>query len=177
MVIPVSLTLPGLINNINPDIHVGFVTRRLFDISYVLGVSVFSFSNDLTLIITGLPSLSWHQPYTSHSRLFSPPTIQCSTTSLSGRRCSLTTGVIAIATHRGRPKLRKQRSLNYSWLGIHYTTSSASVLSVKCHRCFQWCPRRRNLTPVWRFFLFSLKHKTANTSKANLCLLPYPSGR
>jgi len=40
MVVPVSLTLPGLFNNINPDIHVGVVTRRLFDISYMLGVSV-----------------------------------------------------------------------------------------------------------------------------------------
>jgi len=40
MVVPVSLTLPGLFNNINPDIHVRVVARRLFDISYMLGVSV-----------------------------------------------------------------------------------------------------------------------------------------
>jgi hypothetical protein len=38
MIIPVSLTLPGLINNINTKVHVG-VGTQLFDISYILGVS------------------------------------------------------------------------------------------------------------------------------------------
>ena len=39
MILPVSLTLPGLVNNIDPNIHVG-VGTRLFDIAYMLGVSV-----------------------------------------------------------------------------------------------------------------------------------------
>jgi len=38
MIVSVPLTLPGLVNSINPDIHVG-VGTRLFDIAYILGVS------------------------------------------------------------------------------------------------------------------------------------------
>jgi cytosine/uracil/thiamine/allantoin permease len=38
MIVSVSLTFPGLINNINPKVQVG-VGARLFDISYLLGVS------------------------------------------------------------------------------------------------------------------------------------------
>jgi len=38
MIASVPLTLPGLANSINPNIHVG-VGTRLFDIAYMLGVS------------------------------------------------------------------------------------------------------------------------------------------
>jgi len=38
MIVSVPPTLPGLVNSINPDIHVG-VGTRLFDIAYILGVS------------------------------------------------------------------------------------------------------------------------------------------
>ena len=38
MIASVSLTLPGLINSINPNIHVGVCTR-LFKLGYLLGVS------------------------------------------------------------------------------------------------------------------------------------------
>jgi NCS1 family nucleobase:cation symporter-1 len=38
MITSVPLTLPGLVNSINPNIHVG-VGTRLFDIAYMLGVS------------------------------------------------------------------------------------------------------------------------------------------
>lgn len=38
MIVSVPLTLPGLVNSINPNIHVG-VGTRLFDIAYMLGVS------------------------------------------------------------------------------------------------------------------------------------------
>lgn len=38
MMVSVPLTLPGLVNSINPNIRVG-VGARLFDIAYMLGVS------------------------------------------------------------------------------------------------------------------------------------------
>ena len=38
MMVSVPLTLPGLINSINTNIHVG-VGTRLFDIAYLLDVS------------------------------------------------------------------------------------------------------------------------------------------
>ena len=38
MIVSVPLTLPGLINSINTNIHVG-VGARLFDLAYLLGVS------------------------------------------------------------------------------------------------------------------------------------------
>jgi hypothetical protein len=41
MIVSVPLTLPGLVNDINPKIHVG-VGTRLFDIAYILGVSTIS---------------------------------------------------------------------------------------------------------------------------------------
>jgi nucleobase:cation symporter-1, NCS1 family len=40
MIVSVSLTLPGLVNSINPKIHVG-VGTRLFDIAYLLEVSIY----------------------------------------------------------------------------------------------------------------------------------------
>ncbi|KAH9976618.1 cytosine-purine permease [Lactifluus volemus] len=41
MIVSVSLTFPGLINNINPNVQVG-VGARLFDISYLLGLTLAS---------------------------------------------------------------------------------------------------------------------------------------
>lgn len=40
MIVSVPLTLPGLIHSINDKIHVDVVGTRLFDIAYLLGVSV-----------------------------------------------------------------------------------------------------------------------------------------
>jgi hypothetical protein len=41
MIVSVPLTLPGLVNSINTNIHVG-VGTRLFDLAYLLGVSAVS---------------------------------------------------------------------------------------------------------------------------------------
>jgi hypothetical protein len=51
MIVSVPLTLPGLINSINNKIHVGVVGMRLFDIAYLLGVSV---------ILTRFLVTCWH---------------------------------------------------------------------------------------------------------------------
>jgi hypothetical protein len=40
MMVSVPLTLPGLVNSINPKIHAG-VGTRLFDIAYILEVSAY----------------------------------------------------------------------------------------------------------------------------------------
>ena len=46
MTVSVALTLPGLVNSINPKIHVG-VGTRLFDIAYLLEVSIhYRFSHE-----------------------------------------------------------------------------------------------------------------------------------
>ena len=39
LLVSVPPTFPGLINSINPKIHIGTAGERLFDIAYLLGVS------------------------------------------------------------------------------------------------------------------------------------------
>ncbi|KAI0286488.1 hypothetical protein BC826DRAFT_1047977, partial [Russula brevipes] len=50
MIVSVTLTLPGLVNNINPQIHVG-VGTRLFDIECILGLSTISVFLPLVLAL------------------------------------------------------------------------------------------------------------------------------
>ena len=88
MIVSVPPTMPGLINSINTNIHVG-VSTRLFDIAYLLGVSVpfprspprrlsQKFRPCRVLMCRLLYSSPWHQPSTLYSRDFSPLTKQCS---------------------------------------------------------------------------------------------------
>ncbi|KAI0289682.1 hypothetical protein BC826DRAFT_1030878, partial [Russula brevipes] len=61
-IVSVPLTLPGLVNNIDPKIQVG-VGTRLFDIAYILGVSTISVVLPATWVGTQscrMYSLHWH---------------------------------------------------------------------------------------------------------------------
>ena len=106
MIVSVPLTLPGLVNSINTNIHVG-VGARLFDLAYLLGVShppipkigLALISINPTGYLT-LYSSRWHRPSTSHSRVFSPPTKRSSIMQSWSRKCFQTTVSISAAMKR-----------------------------------------------------------------------------
>jgi hypothetical protein len=103
MVVSVPPMMPGLINSINANIHVG-VGTRLFDLAYLLGVSTPSLwfhthSTFLSCRILLYSSL-WHRPSILRSRGFSPLTKRCSITQSWDRRRSRTMGAFPAAMKR-----------------------------------------------------------------------------
>jgi NCS1 family nucleobase:cation symporter-1 len=68
MIVSVPLTLPGLVNSINPNIRVG-VGKRLFDIAYMLGVSAIFRTHEIPLNLTHKFTLA-STVYLTLSKLF-----------------------------------------------------------------------------------------------------------
>ena len=96
--------MPGLINSINANIHVG-VGTRLFDLAYLLGVSApfpwsRTHSNISILPYTVLYSSLWHRPSISRSRDFFLLMRRCLITQSWSRRRSHTTGAFPAAMKR-----------------------------------------------------------------------------
>jgi hypothetical protein len=100
--VPVLLTLPGLIDSIITNVHVG-VGDRLFNVQHCLPARGKCRSLIPTTELADYHvqySSPWHRPSTSHSRGFPPPTKRCSITQSWSRKRSQTTGATMAAMKR-----------------------------------------------------------------------------
>src|SRR5258708_32981122 len=110
MIVSVPPLMPGLMNSINTNIHVG-VGARLFDLAYLLGVSTpFPWIPTMTdswhsnlEILPDCPifdSSPWHRSSTSRSRGSFRPTKRCLIMQYWSRKHSQTTGLFLAAMKR-----------------------------------------------------------------------------
>ena len=115
MIVSVPPMMPGLINSINTNIHVG-VGARVFDLAYLLGVSERAILLVISTLTRSFQSRAFncrmlycsslcHRPSISRSRGFSPLTKRCSITLSSSRRRSHTTGDEAFPAAMKRRRL------------------------------------------------------------------------